>query len=83
MWHKLFSAHRTLDTLKVDAAHIRRRNQASTFRAYVIKRRPHLFQIDLPRPLHIPTILIRDRNGRELQCGSPAREARNPHQNDD
>ena len=32
---------------------------------------PHFFEIDLLRAWHDPTILIRDRNGAELQCGSP------------
>jgi hypothetical protein len=34
---KLFSAHRTLDTLKVDAPHFGGRNQASAFRAHFIE----------------------------------------------
>jgi hypothetical protein len=46
---KSLPAHRTLDMLKVDAPHFGRRNHLSTFRAYVIKRRPHFFEIDLPR----------------------------------
>ena len=46
--HKLRSAHRTVDMLKVDAPRCRGRNQASTFRTYRIKRCPHLFEIDLP-----------------------------------
>jgi hypothetical protein len=40
---KLFSAHRTLDTIKVNAAHFCRRNRLSAFRAYGIERRPHFF----------------------------------------
>jgi len=35
--HKSLSAHRTLDTLKVDASHLGRRNQTSAFRAYRIQ----------------------------------------------
>jgi hypothetical protein len=69
--HKSLSAHRAFDTLKVDTAHLGRRNQSSTFGAYRIERCPHFFEIDLPRPWHNPTIVIRDRDGAELQCGSP------------
>jgi len=49
---KLFSAYRTLDTLTVDAPHLSGRNQPSTFRAYRIERRLHLFEIDLPGAWH-------------------------------
>ena len=50
--YKLFSARRTLDPLKVDAPHLGRRNQLSTFRAYRIERCLHFFEIDLPRARH-------------------------------
>jgi hypothetical protein len=46
--HKSLSAHRTLDTLKVNAPHFCGRDHLSTFRAYRIERRPHFFEIDLP-----------------------------------
>jgi hypothetical protein len=56
--YESLSAHRTLDTLKVDAPHIGRRNQSSAFRAYRIERRPHLFQIDLSRAWRHLGILV-------------------------
>ena len=58
---KLFSAHRTLDTLKVDPPHLSGRNQPSTFRAYGIERQPHLFEINLLPAGHGLGIL--DRSG--------------------
>jgi hypothetical protein len=55
---KPLSTHRTHDTLKVDAAHPWRRNQASTFRAYRIEGRPHFFEINLPRSRHGSGVLV-------------------------
>jgi|HubBroStandDraft_6_1064221.scaffolds.fasta_scaffold08282_4 hypothetical protein len=56
--YESLSAHRTLDTLKVDAPHIGRRNQSSAFRAYRIERRPHLFEINLLTAGHGLSILV-------------------------
>ena len=56
--HKSLSAHWTLDTLKVDPPHLGRRNQASTFRAYVIERCLHAFEIDLLPAWHDLGILV-------------------------
>ena len=50
--HKSVSTRRTLDTLKVDAPHLGRRNHAATLGAHRIERCPHLFEIDLPRAWH-------------------------------
>jgi hypothetical protein len=61
---KLFSAHRTLDTLKVDPPHLSWRDQPSAFRADVIKRRLHLFEIDLPSARHGSD----HSNGRIIRC---------------
>jgi hypothetical protein len=68
---KALSAHWTLDTLKVDAPNLGRRNQSSAFRAYRIERCPHFFSIDLPRSWHDPTILIRDRMVQSYNAAHP------------
>lgn len=50
--HKQLTTYWTLDSLKVDTPHFSGRNHASTFRAYLIERRLHLVEIDLPRAWH-------------------------------
>jgi hypothetical protein len=49
--HKLFSAHWTLDTLKVDAPHLGE-IKPPHFAAYRIERSLHFFKIDLPGAWH-------------------------------
>ena len=66
---KQFSARRTFHPPKINPLHLGGCNDLPTFRTYRIERYQHFFEIDLPRAWHDPTILIRDRNGAELQCG--------------
>jgi hypothetical protein len=60
--HKPLSTRRTLDMLKINAAHLGRRNQAIASWTDGIERRVHFFEIDLPGAWHGAGVILVSRS---------------------